>query len=55
MVKNEAGKGIPVSFYILSEETASILEACNKTLKEAADDLTPRYLRLRVLVDWVPV
>ena len=44
-----------MSFFILSEETASTLEACLKTLKEAADDLTPRSLRLRVLVDWVPV
>ena len=48
MVKNEAGKGVPVSFFILSEGITSILEACLKTLKEAADDLTPRYLRLRV-------
>lgn len=44
MVKNEEGKGEPVSFFILSEETTSTLEACLKTLKEAADDVTPRYL-----------
>ena len=41
MVKNDEGKGIPVSFFILSQETSSTLEICLTKLKEAAD-LTPR-------------
>lgn len=41
MVKNDEGKGIPVSFFILSQETSSTLEMCLTKLKEAAD-LTPR-------------
>lgn len=41
MIKNDEGKGIPVSFFILSEETSSTLEVCLMKLKEAAD-LTPR-------------
>lgn len=45
MVKNEEGKGVPVAFFILSEETTATLQTCLLNLKEAAGDLTPRYLR----------
>ncbi|KAG9283804.1 hypothetical protein AMEX_G2612 [Astyanax mexicanus] len=42
LVKNSEGQGIPVSFFILSEESSDILKVCLQKLHEAADCLTPR-------------
>ncbi|KAG9262254.1 hypothetical protein AMEX_G24009 [Astyanax mexicanus] len=42
LVKTSEGKGVPVAFFVMSEESTSNIEICLRKLQEAANLFTPR-------------
>lgn len=50
LVKSNQGRGIPVAFFIVSEESSDILSLCLKKVQEAVGEFQPRYV-LKFIVE----
>ncbi|XP_049435956.1 uncharacterized protein LOC125891013 [Epinephelus fuscoguttatus] len=45
-IKSDHGRGVPVAFFILSEESSQYLSLCLQKLQEAASPFHPRYIMI---------